>query len=314
MAIDKAVDSTLLNANLTSVANAIRAKGKTSAQLAFPAGFVSAVNAIPTSEPPTGTKQISITQNGTSTTDVSGYANAEVTANVPQMQRGVLRPDAELVETWSYDKLWIAEEGETLPAYSTTAQTLKASEQLDVTHEWDLDNYKYFVLERGLAIPLYNTDEIARGRVEWSSSSCGYELVYPEAGIFHALVDPTKSYGSIALSWVVSGGAFYRMPYFTNALGSMSVYSATSYGVWIGMTSPSYGSGEVRINSPQFVLRCQPNVFDRPFYEALDDIRFQWIIELWREPVGSLNYNGWVANQELDYILKSVYSADHKLR
>lgn len=309
MAVKKVQDS-----SLTSVANAIRAKDGTSSPLEFPNGFVTAIQNIPTPVSPTGTKQISITQNGTSTTDVSGYANAEVTANVPQMQRGILRPDAELVETWAYDKLWIADEGNTLPAYSTTQQVLKASEQLNVTHEWDFDNYKYFVLERGLVIPLYNTDEIARGRVEWSSSSCGYELVYPGAEIFHALVDPTKSYGSIALSWVVSGGAFYRMPYFTNTSGSLSVYSATSYGVWIGMMSPSYGSGEVRINSPQFMLRCQANVFDRPFYEALDDIRFQWVVELWREPVGSLNYNGWTVNQELDHILECVYSADHKLR
>ena len=62
MAIDKAVDSGALNANLTSVANAIRTKGGTSAQLAFPTGFVSAINAIPTGS--TGaaieTKQMSI--------------------------------------------------------------------------------------------------------------------------------------------------------------------------------------------------------------------------------------------------------------
>ena len=48
MALDKLVDSTQLDADLTSVANAIRTKGGTSAQLAFPAGFVSAVEAIPT--------------------------------------------------------------------------------------------------------------------------------------------------------------------------------------------------------------------------------------------------------------------------
>lgn len=48
MAVDKLVDSTQLDADLTSVANAIRAKGGTSGQLAFPAGFVSAVEAIPT--------------------------------------------------------------------------------------------------------------------------------------------------------------------------------------------------------------------------------------------------------------------------
>ena len=46
MAVDKLVDSAQLNADLTSVANAIRTKGGTSAQLAFPAGFVSAIGDI----------------------------------------------------------------------------------------------------------------------------------------------------------------------------------------------------------------------------------------------------------------------------
>ena len=47
MAVDKLVDSTQLNADLTSVANAIRTKGGTSASLAFPADFVTAIGAIP---------------------------------------------------------------------------------------------------------------------------------------------------------------------------------------------------------------------------------------------------------------------------
>ena len=47
MAVDKLVDSTQLDADLTSVANAIRTKGGTSAQMAFPAGFVSAIDRIP---------------------------------------------------------------------------------------------------------------------------------------------------------------------------------------------------------------------------------------------------------------------------
>lgn len=48
MSVDKLVDSTQLDADLTSVANAIRTKGGTSAALAFPADFVSAIQAIPT--------------------------------------------------------------------------------------------------------------------------------------------------------------------------------------------------------------------------------------------------------------------------
>lgn len=46
MAFDKVIDSATLDADLTSVADAIRAKGGTSDALVFPAGFVSAVEAI----------------------------------------------------------------------------------------------------------------------------------------------------------------------------------------------------------------------------------------------------------------------------
>lgn len=46
MSVDKLVDSTQLDSGLTSVANAIRTRGGTSADLAFPSGFVSAVGAI----------------------------------------------------------------------------------------------------------------------------------------------------------------------------------------------------------------------------------------------------------------------------
>jgi hypothetical protein len=62
MALDKLVDSTQLDTDLTSVADAIRTKGGTSAQLAFPADFVSAINDISgggiTPEVPTGYTQL----------------------------------------------------------------------------------------------------------------------------------------------------------------------------------------------------------------------------------------------------------------
>ena len=47
MSLDKLVDSTQLDSDLTSVANAIRAKSGGSGQLAFPSGFVSEIGNIP---------------------------------------------------------------------------------------------------------------------------------------------------------------------------------------------------------------------------------------------------------------------------
>lgn len=82
MAVDKLVDSTQLDADLTSVANAIRTKGGTSAQLAFPAGFVSAVQDIPTGTTPTLITK-TITENGTyDAEDDNADGYSEVTVNV----------------------------------------------------------------------------------------------------------------------------------------------------------------------------------------------------------------------------------------
>lgn len=97
MAVDKLVDSTQLDADLTSVANAIRTKGGTSAALAFPADFVSAIAAIPSgggsvqtgTVAGNGSVDITIPVNGTVsaiivyTEDFStgvNYENVEVTA------------------------------------------------------------------------------------------------------------------------------------------------------------------------------------------------------------------------------------------
>lgn len=82
MAVDKLVDSAVLDANLTAVANAIRAKGGTSAQLAFPAGFVSAVQNIPTGTTPTLITK-TITENGTyDAEDDNADGYSEVVVNV----------------------------------------------------------------------------------------------------------------------------------------------------------------------------------------------------------------------------------------
>lgn len=74
-------DYVVRDTQLVSVANAIRAKGGTSASLAFPAGFVSAIGDIPTGGGVT-VSPLSVTTNGTYTAP-SGEAYSPVTVNVP---------------------------------------------------------------------------------------------------------------------------------------------------------------------------------------------------------------------------------------
>lgn len=89
MLIDQTKDSACKSAE----ADAIRAKTGGSAQLAYDwannKGFADAIAAIPTGTTPTGTKQISINANGTTTEDVAAYASAEITVNVPSAPAGL---------------------------------------------------------------------------------------------------------------------------------------------------------------------------------------------------------------------------------
>lgn len=69
---------------LNDIADAIRAKGETSDPLEFPGGFTDAIDAIQGGgSVPTGTKQISIGSNGTTTENVESYASAEIIVSVP---------------------------------------------------------------------------------------------------------------------------------------------------------------------------------------------------------------------------------------
>lgn len=108
MALDKLVDSSQLDSDLTSVANAIRTKGGTSDQLAFPSGFVSGIQAIPTGVTPTGTKQISISANGTTTEDVTNYASAQITVAVPGPSGSTTVTDNGTYNVSSYASVFVA--------------------------------------------------------------------------------------------------------------------------------------------------------------------------------------------------------------
>ena len=85
MALDKLVDSAALDANLTSVANAIRAKSGSSGPMAFPAGFVAAVEAIPKKETVTWHQDSEAVRNYLAAVDYSGvdYTQTQIGTYAP---------------------------------------------------------------------------------------------------------------------------------------------------------------------------------------------------------------------------------------
>ena len=80
-------------ASLQAIANTIRSKLGV-ADTYLPSEMADAIDDIGGGVTPTGTKQISITENGTTTEDVTDYASAEITVNVSVGASGSFTPSS----------------------------------------------------------------------------------------------------------------------------------------------------------------------------------------------------------------------------
>lgn len=165
MSVDKLVDSTQLDSDLTSVANAIRTKGGTSASLTFPTDFITAINAISGGGGSTLIAK-SITANGTyNATDDSADGYSQVTVNVPTggvgltFESGTYEPSADTTG----EKILFANTHSEAPAFIMMVDatgTVNTTSNTNMQFVW-YDYYKLY----GIGMP-------------WSSSAYRYATAF----------------------------------------------------------------------------------------------------------------------------------------
>ena len=223
----------------------------------------------------------------------------------------IMRRDAELIKTFSYDKMAVEDEGITIPAYTTTATVIKASEALDETVTLDYENYNYYVVEKMLTIPEYSVTSKAKGRQEWGMCSALYEIAEIPGNVFHALLDPSKSQASRSIS-VTASGTFPRLIYWSSS-SAVSAYASSAYGAYQTVTAPTIASGILTLKSPAFGIRGHASYLSSTYFNAITDIRYQWIIEVWKAPKGDMNIDGWSSFQDVMHIVDCLNTPNHKL-
>lgn len=246
---------------------------------------------------------LSVTSNGTYTAQ-AGEAYSPVTVNVSgggysTLKKGVIRPDAELVDSWSGDDWVVDDLGITIPAYSTSNQTLKTSTRL-IELPFDA-SYDYFVAARTLTIPKYSSDTKSSAKEEYAFSTLGAEVVVVRANSVPSL-DGSKYWDSYMGS--VISAASNLITYWTSS-SAISV-AATSYGAYQSINLPTYGSFVIQVGSPSYMLRGSTTYLNSTNWALLTDIRYQWIVELYRAKRGDMGISGWQTESQRSSILDNI--------
>lgn len=221
----------------------------------------------------------------------------------PPVKNIVMRPDAEKIQTYSSDKMLVDDYDVTIPAYSTSAKTVLSAIDLTPTITLDYNNYNYFVVTRMLTIPSYNVTSKAKGRNEYSICSACHEITLIPANSFSAIIDSTKKVTSNTI--VVNGAACYRLLYWSSGT-EVAIYSVSTYGIHQVVTAPTISSGVMTVKSPSVYFRGSTTYLTSTYYNALTDVRLQYVIDVYRAPKNNLNLDGWGLQMQLNDIMDCV--------
>ena len=191
----------------------------------------------------------------------------------------VMRPDAELVQRWTKDEKVVEDLGLTLPAYATSAKTIKAGANLG-TVALDLD-CRYYVAALTLAEPIYDTDTKVKGRCEYGAAVYLWEITVIPANTFHTL-DGTKAYATRQIV-VQANGSIGREMYWTSAT-AIGVTNNITYGAYGTGTAPTISGTTLTVKSPGYGIRGNTSYMTSGAWSDMTDIREQWSVEVWRAP------------------------------
>lgn len=220
-----------------------------------------------------------------------------------------IRPDAELIQSYRYDKHIVEDEGVTLPAYSTTAKTLKDSSALSPEITIDTGSNKILIVERFLSIPEYSPDDIGKGRVEYTLGEAVYEVTKVTPKGMKAIAD-NKGYENNDRLLVTASSA--RVLYRTTET-AVSVNTTGTYGAYQTPTPPTINYNSIVVASPQLRVRGSATYFTNTFMNALSDIRYQYAIDVYAAPATGKSTRGWEHDQLLRHVITCANSRNHKL-
>ena len=95
-----------------------------------------------------------------------------------------------------------------------------------------------------------------------------------------------------------------REVYWSSAT-AVGVYTSGAYSANQGVTAPTIASNKtITIKSPTITIRGHASYLTQTFFDAIEDIRCQYVIELWRVPLTGTD--GWAHGTQMDSIFNDI--------
>ena len=229
-----------------------------------------------------------------------GFAEYSEGGGTINLKDTVLRPDAVLMKVWSADDLVVEDLKWTIPSYSTSSKTLHTGAALSTTYSLSYD-YNWFIVEKFLLTPVYNTAALAKGKPVYNASAYFYEIAEFPADTF-SYGGKTVTSRSVTTN---ARGSVIRQPYYSST-SALSIYTAGSYGFGASAVAPSISSGTLTVSDPTITMRGSTTYFTSAVWGTVTDIRRQYRIELWRSPKDSYGVDGWEGYQTVMHIVNDA--------
>ncbi|MBR1910379.1 MAG: hypothetical protein IJ821_07320 [Lachnospiraceae bacterium] len=220
-----------------------------------------------------------------------------------------IRPDAELVNSYSYDQLAVQDLGITIPAYQTSYFQLVATNKVMDGVVIDVDNYDYFVHISALVYPIKSQIVHEAGAFEYHFMNQISNIRYIPAGKIKSF-DGTKSVSSANGDPEIRtyGANVYNAS--ASAISTSDTTSASSLtnGIYTAGTTVSFtkSSKKLSITAPAFRMTGHSTQFNQTDWERVTDIRMQYKINVYRVPKSNNRLDGWELNMALENTFASI--------
>ena len=198
---------------------------------------------------------------------------------------GPIRGDATIFKEYKYNKLIVADEGKTLPAFTTSSTLMLDTTELETITNVDRE-YNYFVSFRGLASPVYNDNIPVAGRFCYSADVlCSEILDLLPADI----VDFNNNSVTKSPFYKVAPSEGYLTGYYQGSSAVFGViYASTYYGAYVKFEDVTANvptgstAGTIVVKSPKLYLGGHNTYFISGEYAKMTDVRYQYIIRIYK--------------------------------